>query len=344
MATIHDVARKAGVAPITVSRVINNAGYASQATRQRVEAAIAELGFVPNTLARSLRSKRTDTLALVLSDITNPFFTTLARGVEDTASAAGYNVIFCNSDESEEKEQKYLQVLLQKRVDGILLVPARSTPTAVQFLQEHNTPVVILDRYVPLAKTDVVRCDSEKGAYQLVQLLVNLGHTHITVLGGPEGVSTSDDRVAGARRAIAEAKFKQDKLLVYNGAFTQASGYEMTCQALAASPRPTALFASNNFIAIGAMKALHDLGQRVPEDIALVSFDDLPPALVIFPFLTVAAQPAYAMGQKATELLLKRLSSDAVHDHLVTGDFHEIILPVEIIVRQSSGVLRELTP
>ena len=334
MATIHDVARKAGVAPITVSRVINNAGYASQATRQRVEAAIAELGFVPNTLARSLRSKRTNTLALVLSDITNPFFTTLARGVEDTASSAGYNVIFCNTDEDEEKERNYLQVLLQKRVDGILLVPARSTPAAVQFLQEHNTPVVILDRRVPLAKADVVRCDSEKGAYLLVQLLIKLGHTQIAVLGGPNGVSTADDRVAGVRRAITEANLSEQSLLVFDGAFTQASGYEMTRQALASIPHPTGLFASNNFIAIGAMKALRDFGQRVPEDIALVSFDDLPPALVTFPFLSVAAQPAYEMGQKATELLLNRLSGETARN------YHEIILPIEIIVRQSSGAER----
>ena len=314
--------------------MINNAGYASQATRQRVEAAIAELGFVPNTLARSLRSKRTNTLALVLSDITNPFFTTLARGVEDTASRAGFTVIFCNTDEAEEKEQQYLQVLLQKRVDGILLVPARSTPTAVQFLQEHNTPVVIIDRCVPLAKADVVRCDSENGAYLLVQLLVKLEHTQIAVLGGPKGVSTADDRVAGARRAMKEVNQPGQNLWVYEGAFTQASGYEMTRQALASTPPPTAIFASNNFIAIGAMKALRDFGQRVPEDIALVSFDDLPPALVTFPFLTVAAQPAYEMGQKATELLLRHLSDATARD------FREIILPVEIIVRQSSGAAR----
>jgi LacI family transcriptional regulator len=330
MANIQDVAKKAGVAPITVSRVINNSGYASQATRKRVEAAIAELGFVPNTLARSLRSGHTNTLALVMTDITNPFFTTLARGVEDTASAAGYTVIFCNTDESEEKERQYLQVLLQKRVDGILLVPARSAPFSVRFVQEHDTAVVVVDRRVPEVKADVVRCDSEGGAYQLAKLLVRQGHRRIAMFSGPHGVSTSEDRVSGCLRAFAEAGLGEDACQVYYGAFTQENGYALTQQVMAANPRPTAEFAGNNFIAIGTQKALRDLGLHVPEDIALVGFDDLPPALVTFPILTVAAQPAYAMGQKATELLLARLSGNAPEE------WQEIILPTEIIVRQSS--------
>ena len=330
MANIQDVAKKAGVAPITVSRVINNSGYASQATRKRVEAAIAELGFVPNTLARSLRSGHTNTLALVMTDITNPFFTTLARGVEDTASAAGYTVIFCNTDESEEKERQYLQVLLQKRVDGILLVPARSAPFSVRFVQEHDTAVVVVDGRVPEVKADVVRCDSEGGAYQLAKLLVRQGHRRIAMFSGPHGVSTSEDRVSGCLRAFAEAGLGEDACQVYYGAFTQENGYALTQQVMAANPRPTAVFAGNNFIAIGTQKALRDLGLRVPEDIALVGFDDLPPALVTFPILTVAAQPAYAMGQKATELLLARLSGNAPEE------WQEIILPTEIIVRQSS--------
>jgi LacI family transcriptional regulator len=331
MPTIRDVAKRAGVAPITVSRVINNSGYASQETRARVEAAVAELGYVPNTLARSLRSRRTNTLALVLTDITNPFWTTVARGVEDTASDAGFNVIFCNTDESEAEQHKYLRVLLQKQVDGVLLVPARSTSEPIEFIQEQRTPVVVLDRWVPDARADVVRCDSEGGAYQLVRLLLSLGHRRIALLSGPPGVSTAEDRIAGYRRALAEAGLRGGAELVHDGEFTQASGYEMARQALAAKPRPTALFAGNNFIAIGALRALRDAGLGVPEDVALVGFDDLPAALVIEPFLTVAAQPAYEMGQRATALLLARLSGQAPEA------YQEIVLPTEVIVRQSSG-------
>ena len=170
MVDIRDVAKRAGVAPITVSRCINNSGYCSPETRARVESAVAELGFVPNRLASGLRSKKSNTLALVLTDITNPFFTTIARGVEDMASDAGYTVIFCNTDESVSKEKKYVQMLLEKRVDGILLVPAQSGTNSVALIKKHGTPIVILNRRVPDPQTDVVRCDSEGGAYELTRL------------------------------------------------------------------------------------------------------------------------------------------------------------------------------
>jgi len=335
MATIHDVAKRAGVSPITVSRVINHSGYASQETRARVEAAIVELGYVPNRLARSLRSKRTNTLALVLTDVTNPFFTTLARGVEDTASDAGYTVIFCNTDESETEEKKYLQVVLQQQVDGILLVPACGTCDSVEMIQKQATPVVVLDRRMPSnTKVDVVRCDSVDGAYRLVQLLIGLGHRQIAVLSGPKIVSTAEDRVTGYHQAMVEAGIDERLHLVSYGTYTQSSGYEMAQRVLNVNPRPTALFAANNLIAIGALKAVQDAGLCVPDDVAMVGFDDLPANLLISPFFTVAVQPAYEMGQRATRLLLARLAGDAP-EHC-----QEVILPTELIVRQSSGLPR----
>ncbi len=331
MATIHDVAKLAGVAPITVSRVINRSGYFSPETRERVEKAIQELGYVPNTLARSLRSKRTNTLALILTDFTNPFFTTLARGVEDTASDAGFTVIFCNTDESESEEAKYLQVLMQKQVDGFLLVPAQSQPGSIRQIRKHGEPVVVLDRRVPDAAVDVVRCDSEEGAYKLTNLLISLGHRQIAVLSGPPTVSTAADRVAGCRRAMQEAGLPLDESHILYGEYTQASGYALARKALDLYPRPTAMFAANNFINIGALKAIQETGLEVPEDVALVGFDDLPPAMLMFPFFTVAAQPAYEMGRQATLLLLERLSGEA------TGPYREIVLPTEIVIRHSSG-------
>ncbi|MEJ2554670.1 MAG: LacI family DNA-binding transcriptional regulator [Anaerolineae bacterium] len=331
MPTIRDVAKRAGVAPTTVSRVVNSSGYVSKETRERVEAAIAELGYVPNTLARSLRFKKTNTLALVLPDITNPFWTTVARGVEDAASDRGFNVILCNTDESETEEAKYLTVLLQKQIDGIVLAPARSTAGPVEFIQKQGVPVVVLDRRVPCTQVDIVRGDSVKGAYRLVRLLLALGHRRIAILTGPQDVSTALDRVAGYRQALTETGLDLDGNLIYYGEFTQTSGYEMTQQVLTIASRPTALFAANNFIAIGSLRALQDAGLRVPEDMALVSFDDLPQALVIDPFLTVVAQPAYEMGHRATELLLARLSGVA------PVEYQEIVLPTETIVRKSSG-------
>jgi LacI family transcriptional regulator len=292
------------------------------------------LGFVPNRLASGLRSKRTNTLALVLTDITNPYFTTIARGVEDTASEAGYTVVFCNTDESPAKEKMYLQMLLEKRVDGILLVPALSERESVALIKKQDIPIVVLDRRVPNLRTDVVRCDSEGGAYQLTRLLLSLGHRDIAMLNGPSRVSTADDRLQGYRRALSEAGIASSADREFHGMFQQDSGFEMTLRAMAQTPRPTALFAANNFIAFGALKALRELELRVPEDVAVVGFDDLPSALVTFPFLTVAAQPAYEMGKTATEILLEKLGGGA------SVRYREVVLPSEIVVRESSGQAR----
>jgi LacI family transcriptional regulator len=329
--TIRDVAKRAGVAAITVSRVINASGYVSDSTRKRVLTAIDELGYVPNTLARSLRLKKTNTLALVLTDVTNPFWTTVVRGVEDAAHAAGFVVVLCNTDESESKQNEYLSAMVQQQVDGILLVPARSDTKAVQWVQDHSTPIVVLDRRVPHTSVDVVRGDSEEGAYRLVQHLISLGHSRIAALSGPRGVSTSTDRVAGYQRALAEAGIEINPDWIRYGHFSQDSGHKMTHELYTGKPVPTALFAVNNFIAIGAMRALRELGLRVAEDVSVVSFDDLTSDLVIEPFLTVADQPAYEMGRQATELLLARLSEST------PAEYREIVLPSEIIVRQSSG-------
>lgn len=328
--TIQDVARRAGVAPVTVSRVVNNSGYVSAETRTRVETAIASLGYVPNRLAGGLRTKRTHTLGLVLTDITNPFWTTVARGAEDAAQAQGYNVILCNTDESEYKQDQYVRVLLQKQVDGVLLVPARSTAASADYIQAHDVPVVVLDRQVP-SSVDVVRCDSEGGAYGLVKHLIDLGHRRIAVLSGARGVSTARDRVTGYARALMEAGIQKDDHLVFYREFTQEAGYAMALEALAVQPSVTALFAVNNFIAIGALKALEGASLCVPDDISLVAFDDLPLTLVVNPILTVAAQPAYEMGQRATQQLVRRILGEA-------GDDPEhIVLPTRLIVRRSSG-------
>ena len=243
------------------------------------------------------------------------------------ANRHGFNVIFGNTDESEGKQAEYLNILVQKQVDGVLLVLALSTEGPVAFLRNRGVPVVVSDRRVPECSADGVRGDSEQGGYELTKLLLGLGHRRIVFLGGPPEVSTAADRVAGYRRALAEVGLDCDPALIFHGLLRQEGGYQMTQQALALVARPTALFAANNFIAIGAYRALKDAKLKVPDDMAMVAFDDLPAALILEPFLTVAAQPAYEMGQIATELLLARLSGKA------PGGSQEIVLPVEIIVR-----------
>jgi LacI family transcriptional regulator len=333
MTTIRDVAKRAGVAPITVSRVLNRSGYFTPEIQARVEAAAAELHYVPNLLARSLRSNRTHTLALVLSDVTNPFWTTVARGVEDAASQQGFTVFLCNTDEREDKQAEYLKVLLRKRVDGVLLVPARSSPEPVQMIQKQGVQVVVMDRLVPGAQVDVVRGASRQGAYELTQYLLQLGHRRIAILTGPEDVSTARERVQGYQQALAEFQAPADETLLSYGEYTTESGYTRTERLLDHPQPPSALFAGNNFIAIGALKALRDWGVNAPQDLSVVSFDDIPVSMVVEPFLTVAAQPAYDMGKCATELLLRRIAAPN------GSPYREIMLPTELIIRGSCRAL-----
>lgn len=332
MATIHDVAKKAGVAPITVSRVINNSGYASDKVREKVNAAIEELGYVPNVLARSLKSKRTNTIALIFTDITNPFFNFLARGVEDTAHAAGFNVFFCNTDENQEKESTYIQLVLQKQVDGILLVPTSITSTSIKLIQDQNKPIVVLDRRVPSGNVDIVRGDSEGGAYQVTKLLIDLGHERISIISGPMEVSTAEDRMVGYRKAMKENGL-ENNIDCHYGRFTQKSGKDLTHSLFSRDPKPTAIFSANNLIAIGTLATLGELGLRVPEDVAVVSFDEIPETLTPKPFLTVVSQPPYEMGKKAAEILIARIKKDPE----IGEDFQEIVFPVNLIERASSG-------
>jgi LacI family transcriptional regulator len=330
MPTIRDVARLAKVAPITVSRVVNDSGYVSHETRQRVKAAIEKLGYVPNMLGPSLRFKQTMTLAMVITDITNPFWTTVTRGVEDVAQANAYSTILCNTDESEEKQEQYLQMLLRRRIDGILLVPASSSPDPIRLIQRQGIPVVVLDRQVSDVEVDIVRADSETGAYLLTQHLLSMGHRRITMLAGPHSTSTAIDRVNGFCRAMTETGLNASEAQVLWGTFTQESGYAMAKEALDKTPQPTALFAANNFIAIGAMLAMQEQGFRVPEDIALVAVDDIPPVFSINPFLTVAAQPAREMGHQAARLLLDMIKEENHHR------YQHIVLSTELIIRASS--------
>jgi LacI family transcriptional regulator len=330
MPNLLDIAKRAGVAPITVSRVINNSGYVSQSTRERVEAAVKELGYVPNTIARGLRSKRTHTLALVVTDITNPYFTSMARGVEDVAGASNYTVIYCNTDESETKEEKYANMLAQRQVDGVLLVPSCGNVKTIQFLKSNDINVVVLDRRVSGEDADIVYSDSKNGASRLTKLLIGLGHKRIAIIAGSRGVSTSEDRVIGYQQALSEAGLGGNELIYY-GAFNEHSGYQLANQAMMQTPRPTAIFGGNNFVAMGAIKAIHNLNFDVPGDVSVVGFDDLPEFMFMKPFLTVARQPAYEMGRLAAEILLKRITGEMLEEH------REFILPVEIVVRESSG-------
>ncbi len=332
MVTIRDVAKRAGVAPITVSRVVNNAPEVNPITRERVKKAIAELHYVPNAMAKGLRSNQTHTIAVVLTDVTNPFWTTLVRGVEDTAAPQNYHVILCNTDEDAEKEANYITILLQRRVDGIIIAPCTQDKQRLEVLKRHNVPCVLVDRHVKGFKSDSVRSDGKTGARRLTEHLIELGHRSIAIVIGPAGISTAAERLDGYCEALQAHGIAVDESLIKQGSYKQDRSNQFVQELLSQPHRPTAILAANNFIGMGVLQALREAGLRVPDDIALVCFDDIPQASLIYPFLTVCAQDAYKMGVVSAEMLLKRMAAKSPHPRS-----HEIVLDTELIIRKSCG-------
>ena len=333
-ANIRDVARLAQVAPITVSRVVNNSGRISPETRLRVEAAIRQLNYIPNTLSQSLRYQKTNMIALIVTDITNPFWTTMVRGVEDACSEHNLSVIVCNTDEKQPKLDNYIHLLLQRQIDGLIIVPTEGYDgQMLENIITSRVPCILLDRILPNRPgLTVVRSDSITGGYLLTKHLFDLGHRQIMMLSGSRDVSTAVERAEGYRRAVGDMGLPLSEDLIHFGKFTQQSGYEMTLAMLQnVHPRPTAVVTANNFIAFGAQTALEEQGLRIPQDISLATFDDLPLQINPKPFLTSIVQNPYHMGQEAVQRLTGLLE-DGDEPHA-----EDIILPVELIIRGSTA-------
>ena len=333
MVTIRDVAARAGVSSTTVSHVINATRPVSAELRSRVEAAMAELGFQPNALARSLRRKRTHTLGMIVPDSANPFFAEVGRGIEDTSFAAGYSTILCNSDGDPARELLYMDLLVQKQVDGVLLVPTGDQVKLAAALRIRNIPVVVIDRDVPDAPIDRVHIDNFAGGYLATRHLLDLGHRRIGYIGGPPHLSPAPDRSAGYRHALQEAGLPIDDQLVVGGNFRDIGGYNGARTLLALSAPPTAIFAGNDLMAIGALAAAREAGIVVPFDLAIVGFDDIHLAGYLNPPLTTVAQPKYELGVIAAELLVARLAQPDLPPQ-------RRLLQAELVVRQSTAVFR----
>jgi LacI family transcriptional regulator len=327
--TLREVAARAGVSPITASRALNDTGYVSRDLRARVLKAAEELDYVPNAVARSLRSKKTQLIAL-LAGITNPFWASVARGIEETATAAGYGVLLCNTDDDPAKEARYIQQLVRRRIDGLIIAATKDSAAILRDLGRHQ-PFVLIDRVVEGVEADTVRGDNAGAAYRMTQHLLSTGYRRIGVISGSRNVSTAEERVEGYRAAMAEAGIapeEQEDMIVY-GKYTESWGYEATHLFMLRSNRPDALFAANNFIALGVLEALHTLGLKVPQDVAVVCFDDTT-NLSSARFLTTASQPAEQMGRVAATLLLERFDAPDTPPR-------DIVLPIEMVVRSSCG-------
>jgi LacI family transcriptional regulator len=332
LANINDVAKRANVSTMTVSRVINQSGYVKEETRQRVLKAMQEVNYVPNGLARSLVRQKTQTLALIVPDITNPFFTTIARGTEDMARKNGYRLILCNSDDDLAKEQEYIDMCLSIRVDGVIIAASGDQSKAnLQKLKKMQIPFVCIDREIKGIQADIVKGDSVQGARKLVDHLISLGHKQIALISGPTTISTSRERLDGYREALEQHGIAYDPRYVKETPYNQATPANIVHDLLALSPRPTAIFAGNNFVAAHVIRALREQQIRVPEDIAVVGFDSVEPYEITEPFLTTAIQPAYNFGSLATQMLVERIDGAPVEKA------RKIVLTPAIAIRRSSG-------
>ncbi|WP_216206842.1 LacI family DNA-binding transcriptional regulator [Amycolatopsis aidingensis] len=307
MATISDVAAKAGVSTATVSRALNGKSTVDPQLVAKVRTAADELGYQPNGLARNLRRQETAVLALIISDVENPFFTAIARGVEDVAQTAGYSVVLCNSDEKPDKERRYLDVALQERVAGVVLCPA-GTASGAEVLRQRGTPVVAVDRPLPGEPGDQVLVNTRLAAREATAHLLAAGYRRVGCVTGPAGIRTADERLAGYHDALREAGADPAAGPSRHAEYHRADGARAaTLELLDLAEPPDALLIANSAMAIGVLEALAGRGLRPGRDIGVVAFDDPPWATLIDPPLSVVAQPTYQIGSNAAELLLARI-------------------------------------
>lgn len=329
MTSIKDVAARAGVSVATVSRVLNNNPRVKPRLRERVLQAVAELDYHPSGIARSMRSQSGRVIGLIISDIQNPFFTALVRAVEDVAYANQYTVLLCNSDEDPQKERLYVDILFQERVAGVIIVPTGKD--CCDLLVQRRIPVVMADRKVPDINIDSVTLDNTAGAYTATAHLISLGHTRIGLVSAPPHASVGLERRQGYERALREHGLPVDESLIRMGNFKESGGYQAAKELLAIKPRPTAIFSVNNLMTIGTLQAIHEQGLRIPKDISVVGFDDMPWLPLLTPPLTVVSQPVYEIGRVAAEILFRRIYLGPEEP------VQEIILQPEFIVRGSTA-------
>ena len=332
ISSIREVAKRAGVSLGTVSNVLNRPEIVAEETRRRVQSAIDEIGFVRNGSARQLRAGTSKYIGLVMLDVANPFFTEVARGVEDAAIEAGYVVILCNSDDSVEKESHYLQVLEEQRARGVLITPVQSDASYLQRFRKRGIAVVLLDRPSKIKDLCSVAVDDVKGGELATSHLLDQGHERIGFVHGPLSIRQCADRRRGVLRAVRAASLEPDQVLVdiTTAAQNAREGEESIVRLLHARIKPTAVFCANDLLALGLMRGLMKHGLSIPKDIALVGYDDVEFASVLSTPLTSIRQPKYALGRTAAEMLIDEANHPTSHQH------QHVVYQPELIVRESS--------
>lgn len=331
--TIYDVAKVAGVSTATVSRALNGTGQIAPATQTAIEQAVAELGYRPNAIARSLVTKSTQTIAFMLPDITNPFYASLVSGIQQLALKRGYTMLLCTTEGDPQREEQYLNLLRGSQVAGALVDGLVLPPEQIARIVEEGFPIVCLDRDINSPLVPLVQVDNRLGAQLATEYLLSLGHRVIAHVAGAPELRISEERATGYTKAIAAAGVDPDEGLIAVGGFTVEGGYEATQALLAARPQVSAIFAANDLSALGAINAIAATGRRVPDDVSVVGFDDLRLSAFMSPPLTTIHQPAHEIASCATQILI-----DLTHGREVRK-LHYLFEP-KLVVRASTSAPR----
>lgn len=332
--TIKQVAARAGVSTATVSRVLSGVDGVSADLGDRVRTAVRDLDYYPNRVARNLRVRTTRTIGLVISDIQNPFFTSVVRGIENVLQVADYTLLLGNSDENLEREQLYLATLRAEGVAGIIFAPSNERAEAYRQLLQARLPIVAIDRAPAGLAADMVSVDNRAAALDAVAHLIKLGHRRIGCISGPPSLSTAEERRSGYEQALEQHGLAPDPALIQYADFRQPGGHAAMRTLLGLEEPPTAVFVANNLMTLGALHALHEHGLQIPSDVAIVGFDDMSWATSLQPSLTAVAQPTYELGAAAARLLLARLREPQ-------RPLEHIVLKTKLMVRASSGARRD---
>lgn len=335
--TLRDVARVAGVSTATVSRALEKPGAVADTTRSRVMEAVAACGYTPNIMARSLRKMETRLVTILLADVTNPFFNEIVRGIEQVAREHGYSVLLADSENDPGRENAYGDLLAAKRTDGMILLNGRMPAglTLPDAGEATDAPIVVACEYLPNIDLPTIQIDNIDAARRGTEHLLSLGHRRIGFITGPLWNVLSRDRLFGYRTAMLDRGLPFDEALVVHGNFSIQSGIAATERLLGLSQRPTGIFASNDEMAIGAIRAARDAGLRVPQDISIVGFDDIRFAAFVDPPLTTIRQPGQEIGRRAMTHMVHILAGERIAER-------RLVLPTELIVRSSAAAPRSV--
>lgn len=331
LVTIKDVAKRANVSFSTVSRVIRGTKGVHPETKKRVLKAIKKSNYHVDAGARGMVKRQTKTIGLAISDISNPFYPPLLRGVENTINKFGYNLFLCNTDEDVNKEDTYLKLMLEKRVDGLIIAPTGGSTSRLKEFEKRGVPIVLVDRKVEGISADMVGVDNVQGAFSAVEHLLKSGHKRIAIITGLKNVTTTQERIQGYLEALKAYNLEVDDSLIVEGYSNIEGGISATESLFKMDSVPTAIFSTNNLMTLGCLIALRKLNRNVPKDVGIVGFGDLEWAEALDRPLTAVSQPTYAIGSNAAQLLIQRLLGEGPTKK------QNIVLRTELVIRRSCG-------